>query len=39
MKESAQPDTCPECDYPADRQITAPAVNVYGGTPIHHKRS
>ena len=39
MKESGDPQTCPECDYPAERQLSAPLVRVYGGTPTHYPRS
>ena len=36
MQEAKDPVTCPQCDYPAERVFSKPAVRVYGGTPKHH---
>lgn len=38
MQEASRPETCPDCDYPAERVFTVPQGSVPGGTPTHHRR-
>jgi putative FmdB family regulatory protein len=38
MADSDKKIVCPCCQGPSDRVFTAPQIEVYGGTPQHHRR-
>ena len=38
MAVSDSEEKCPICDHEAYRVFAAPQVEVYGGTPVHHRR-